>query len=227
MGSIGDAQDDRTTRARVRDVAIDEFARHGFATTVRTIADAAGVSPGLVIHHFGSKAGLRTECDDTVLAALVSSKRFLMDVSPAYEAYLDRLQNDDDSRTHIVYLLRAVAEGGDVARAFLAKLVEQTRESLRLGVDAGQIRPSVDEDGRALYLAYISIGALLLDTVMHPPPDWSDPVGIIRGYIDRVAVAGTEVAVHGIMTDPAVLDAALAMKDQSKNRERLQGGEAG
>ena len=58
---------DLTARATVRDCAIAVFARDGFAASVRTIAEAAGVSPGLVIHHFGSKDGLRAECDDHVL----------------------------------------------------------------------------------------------------------------------------------------------------------------
>src|SRR5690606_20135242 len=46
------------TAARIRDAAIVEFAAHGFTkSTVRAIAESAGVSPGLVIHHFGSKDG--------------------------------------------------------------------------------------------------------------------------------------------------------------------------
>ena len=49
---------DLTARATVRDSAIAVFARDGFSASVRTIAEAAGVSPGLVIHHFGSKDAL-------------------------------------------------------------------------------------------------------------------------------------------------------------------------
>ena len=59
--------DDQTTRARIRDAAIEVFGRDGFATGVRAIATAAGVSPGLVNHHFGSKNGLRQVCDGYVL----------------------------------------------------------------------------------------------------------------------------------------------------------------
>jgi len=50
---------------------IDGFAR----TTVRSIALAADVSPGLVIHHFGSKDNLRSECDDYVIRRLGELKR--------------------------------------------------------------------------------------------------------------------------------------------------------
>ncbi len=56
----GPAAEDLTARARIRDAALAQFAEYGFdRATVRGIAGAAGVSPGLVRHHFGSKNGLR------------------------------------------------------------------------------------------------------------------------------------------------------------------------
>jgi len=59
---------DLTARARIRDAALEQFAEHGFeGATIRGIAEVAGVSPGLVQHHFGSKEGLRKACDDAVL----------------------------------------------------------------------------------------------------------------------------------------------------------------
>ena len=52
--------DDRTVRARVRDAAIDLIAAGGVeALTARAVAERAGVSPGSVIHNFGSMEGLR------------------------------------------------------------------------------------------------------------------------------------------------------------------------
>jgi AcrR family transcriptional regulator len=59
---------DLTARARIRDAAFEQFAEHGFdGATIRGIAEAAGVSPGLVQHHFGSKDALRRACDGAVL----------------------------------------------------------------------------------------------------------------------------------------------------------------
>ena len=53
---------DLTARATIRNVALRLFAERGHeAVTVRDIAAAAKVSPALVLHHFGSKEGLRTE----------------------------------------------------------------------------------------------------------------------------------------------------------------------
>jgi AcrR family transcriptional regulator len=59
---------DLTARARIRDAALEQFGLHGFdGATIRGIAEAARVSPGLVQHHFRSKAALRHACDEAVL----------------------------------------------------------------------------------------------------------------------------------------------------------------
>ncbi|MEU7306006.1 helix-turn-helix domain-containing protein [Streptomyces sp. NPDC007206] len=61
-------RDDRTTRAVIRDEALRLFATHGpEAVTVRQIVSAASVSPGLVVHYFEWKEGLRQEVDQYVL----------------------------------------------------------------------------------------------------------------------------------------------------------------
>src|SRR5690606_12209361 len=65
---------DLTTRARIRDAAIARFARDGFGASLRTIAADAGVSAGLVVHHFGSKDGLRAACDTYVFEAVRDAK---------------------------------------------------------------------------------------------------------------------------------------------------------
>ncbi|MEO9238148.1 MAG: helix-turn-helix domain-containing protein, partial [Jatrophihabitantaceae bacterium] len=79
MGSTT-GERDLTARANIRNAALRLFAERGHdAVTVREIATAAGVSPGLVVHHFGSKDGLRAAVDahagesfDAVLAELGS-----------------------------------------------------------------------------------------------------------------------------------------------------------
>jgi TetR/AcrR family transcriptional regulator, regulator of cefoperazone and chloramphenicol sensitivity len=63
--------DDLTARAKIRDAAVELFADAGYrGTSIRDVARAAGVSSGLVQHHFGSKAGLREACDAHVKETL-------------------------------------------------------------------------------------------------------------------------------------------------------------
>jgi TetR/AcrR family transcriptional regulator, regulator of cefoperazone and chloramphenicol sensitivity len=67
--------EDLTGRARIRDAALRLFDERGIdGTTVRDIARAAGVSSGLIRHHFGSKEGLRAACDSHVLAQMMRLK---------------------------------------------------------------------------------------------------------------------------------------------------------
>src|SRR5215475_13606540 len=65
------AFDDLTARARIREAAMHQFAEHGFErTTIRGIAAAAGVSGGLVRHHYGSKQELKDAVDEHVAAEI-------------------------------------------------------------------------------------------------------------------------------------------------------------
>src|ERR1700736_882772 len=54
-----EGRDGKATRAAILDIARSQFGDHGFErTTIRSVASAAGVDPALVMHYFGSKAGL-------------------------------------------------------------------------------------------------------------------------------------------------------------------------
>lgn len=57
--------EDLTARARIRDAALRHFGEYGFeGATTRGIAETAGVSRGLLRHHFGTKQALREACDE-------------------------------------------------------------------------------------------------------------------------------------------------------------------
>lgn len=60
--SSGVADEDLTARARIRNAALRHFTEYGFdRSSIRDIAAAAGVSSGLVRHHFGSRDQLRDD----------------------------------------------------------------------------------------------------------------------------------------------------------------------
>jgi TetR/AcrR family transcriptional regulator, regulator of cefoperazone and chloramphenicol sensitivity len=76
VAAVQPAYEDLTARARIRDAALRLFTERGIdATTVRDIAKEAGVSPGLLRHHFGSKDALRDACDQHALALLMDLKQ--------------------------------------------------------------------------------------------------------------------------------------------------------
>ncbi|MFW0795807.1 TetR family transcriptional regulator [Gordonia sp. CPCC 205515] len=204
--------DDRTTRARLRDAAIDVFARDGFDAPVRTIADAAGVSPGLVIHHFGSKANLRAECDAHVLRVTRETNERALENgygAGTFGGFAALLDTVGANGPRVVYLIRSLQSGGEMVRELFEHLAVDGEATLRAGVAAGSIRPSIDETARARHLLAQSVGALLVDVVLHPPDDWSDAAAIVQGYVDRALLPGAELAVHGVMADDSLLQIVL------------------
>lgn len=59
---------DLTGRARIRESALRLYAAHGAeAVSLRKVARDAGATPGLVTHHFGSRAGLYRAVQDHVV----------------------------------------------------------------------------------------------------------------------------------------------------------------
>ncbi|GAA3146308.1 TetR/AcrR family transcriptional regulator [Nonomuraea roseoviolacea] len=71
MASIEADLEDLTARARIREAALRQFGELGFErATIRGIAETAGVSSGLVRHHFGSKEALREACDEFLVKTL-------------------------------------------------------------------------------------------------------------------------------------------------------------
>jgi AcrR family transcriptional regulator len=79
---------DLTARARIRGAALARFGTDGIAgTSVRAVAADAGVSP-LVVHHFGSKEGLRQACDDYVLDSIRNGGEAASEIVERTEAWL-------------------------------------------------------------------------------------------------------------------------------------------
>jgi len=60
--------EDLTAKARIRNAAMDLYAEHGEdRTSMRAIAAAAGVTVGLLVHHFGTKDRLRDAVEQLVV----------------------------------------------------------------------------------------------------------------------------------------------------------------
>lgn len=155
-------RDDRTARARIRDAAISCFAADGVeATTVRAIAAGAGVSPGLVIHHFGSKDNLRRACDEHVAGIIRANKHVAMAAGHAFDpvaALRDAAQTLPVTR----YLARTLVDGSPQVAELIDELVHDAVGYMAAGVEAGTLRPSAHPYERAALLTIWSLGALVL-----------------------------------------------------------------
>ena len=119
--------DDLTAVARIRDAAIDQWGRQGFNVGLRTIAEAAGVSAALVIHHFGSKEGLRKACDDYIAEMVRESKTESMrSADPAN--WLAQVAEIEEYAPMMAYLVRSMQSGSDLAKSFWQRMIDNAEQ---------------------------------------------------------------------------------------------------
>lgn len=154
--------DDRTAKARIRDVAIGIFAEQGMAaTTVRKVASAAGVSPGLVMHHFGSMEGLRMACDEHVIAVIRDLKSGAMAAGAAFDP-LAALRSQQSGPPFAKYLARTLVDESPHVAELVDELVTDAVGYVETGVQNGMLTPSKYPHERAAILTVWSLGALVL-----------------------------------------------------------------
>jgi AcrR family transcriptional regulator len=195
---------DLTARARIRDAAIACFAAEGFDASFRTIAQRAGVSPGLITHHFGSKAALRTECDAEVLRQYQALKTGSLADPSAY--LLQNLTGPSAAAPLVVYLLRALSAGGPPAREFLEHLIDSAREVMRAGVEAGVLRPSRDEEARLRYLTFQTMGALLIQFLTTHSATPEEFVASAQADGSNQILPTLELFTEGLLSSTRMLD---------------------
>ncbi|WP_375001954.1 TetR family transcriptional regulator [Aeromicrobium sp. CTD01-1L150] len=197
---------DPTAASRIRETAIDLFGRDGFDVGLRTIADEAGVSLGLIRHHFGAKHQLRAACDEHVLQLIDNLQAERVEVAEPGKHLLEQLAGLDELAPLVQYMVRALTAGGPTARAFLDRIVASTETHLDHGVETGTIKPSVDARARARYLAVTGLGGMLLDYALS---DEDDAVTAWRAYTERVTLPTLELYTQGLLTDREMLDTYL------------------
>ncbi|GAB79047.1 transcriptional regulator, TetR family [Austwickia chelonae] len=208
---------DLTTRARIRNAALAEFAATGLnRTTIRAIAARAEVSPALVIHHFGSKDGLRAACDEHLLHWLrtENTAAFAGLQLPTRAEYM-RAQTE--FTTLYGYLRCVVTDGGPAADQLFDQIVDDTESFLALGEEAGTVRPSPDPRARAVISSAIGLGLLAFDEQIARHlggKSLLDP-----HVLDRYIAYTLDLYTHGMLTTPITF-ANDPETRQEDNRER-------
>lgn len=198
---------DLTATAKIRDAAIDQFGRHGFSVSIRAIAEAAEVSAALVIHHFGSKDGLRRACDAFVAEEIRSGKSEAMrSADPGtWFAAMDEIES---YASIMAYLVRSMQSGGELADTLWRRMIDNAEGYLDEGVRAGTLKPSRDPKARARFLAINNGGGFLLYLQMHENP--TDLRAVLRDYARDMVLPALELYTEGLMTDRTMYDAFLA-----------------
>jgi AcrR family transcriptional regulator len=198
------ADSDLTASARIRNAALQGFARNGVAgTTIRDVAKAAGVSPGLVQHHFKSKADLERAVNEHVLQIAVEASEGLEEETTGAtteELFLAMGKRTAelvrDHRSALLYVIRSAANGEqaglDIFDAFLA-LVNRHVERL---AEEGMLRDDVDRLWLGLQIVILDLGTVLLE----PAIDRHLPKPLLESeQLDRWRKACTELLRQGFV----------------------------
>jgi AcrR family transcriptional regulator len=158
---------DLTASARIREAALELFARDGVAgTSMRSVAAKAGVSPSLVVHHFGTKQRLRDAVDAAVLTAF---ERALgsVDLQGSPEQVSGRLNDAIASviggdRAVRDYLGRSLFEATESSQRLFDALTDLITGGLAALESVGLVRPGTDPVWRAYAVLFIILGPLML-----------------------------------------------------------------
>ncbi len=209
MSSTTDERD-LTARANIRNAALRLFAERGHdAVTVREIATAAGVSPGLVVHHFGSKDGLRAAVDahagesfdalfaeigEQDLAAMLADGEAAGSIAEAFTRAFPH------GSPLPAYLRRLLLTNDPAGAALFGRWYAATRRLLDAMVELGAAVPSEDPAVRAAFLLVNDLALILLRNQIATAigDDPLTPTGL-----DRWAREATAVYLTGAFVAPA------------------------
>jgi len=205
------ASDDRTAVARIRDAAIEQWGEQGFNVGLRSIAEAAGVSAALVIHHFGSKEGLRKACDDYIAEEIRTGKAASMQTRDPAD-WFAQMAEVESYAPLMAYLVRSMQSGSDLAKMMWQRMIDNAEEYLEEGVQNGLLKPSRDPRARAKYLGLSGGGSFFLYLQMHDTP--TDLRAVLRDYTEEMMLPALEIYTKGLMTDSTMYDAFLEAREK-------------
>lgn len=202
------------------------FAEDGMdRATVRAIAADADVSPALVVHHFGSKEGLRRACDEHVVQIIREEKRkALAEGGMSDTAFLGAAYKT--APPVVRYLAAALTSGSPAAADLFDEMVEESERLMSMAEDLGHVRPSVDPHARAALLLSMQMGSMVLHRHLSRAlgVDVQSSEGLVK--VSRVAL---ELFSQGLFTEELAAEAraALALLDEGQVSSRTEGDDDG
>ena len=149
--SLASGPADLAPRAKIREAALRLYAEHGTqATSIRMVADEAGMSAGAVMHHFKSKDELAEAVQHAVVAKIREVVSGVgLDQPPPVAARARRQAFDQliaDNPVIAGYIRRVTLEGGAAGLALFTEAFDLVRSEMQALVDAKIARPLPDPE---------------------------------------------------------------------------------
>ena len=193
-------------------------ARGTTGVTVREIASAAGVSPGLVMHHYGSKAGLKDAVDQRASAFVEDMLAELTRVgekgasTSLAELFAERLEDEPALAS---YVRRLLVDGGEAADTLFKRLFATSLAGMRSLGESGLVRPSQDEPMRVAFLLANDLAIILLRQQIEGAIG-IDPLG--RAGLGRWTSEVLDVYSHGLFESPMPTSALASRRRRPGSR---------
>ena len=163
--------EDLTAKARIRNAALDLYAQYGEdRISLRDIASEAGVTLGLVQHHFKTKAGLRDAVDQLVVdyfahaLAEVPAEGGARRLSAARDQAVARMLRDNPPI--INYVRRGLLEPSEDRLHLLDMLIDLTQREVATLRGAGIASTKRPESNQVLAVLIRQMGELLLQPMV-------------------------------------------------------------
>lgn len=194
---------DLTPRARIREAALRLYAEHGTqATSIRMVAEEAGMSAGAVMHHFKSKDELAEAVQHAVVATIREAVSIVpLDQPPPVVARARRQAFDQLITGNPLiagYMRRVIMDGGPAGVALFSESFDLVRSEMQALVEAKIARPLPDPEVglvlyRAINLAHI-VFAPLIEQMLGL--SLADPV-----VLERFRDAAVDLLTHPVFTE--------------------------
>jgi AcrR family transcriptional regulator len=196
--------DERILRAALCRVAAD-----GLGAPLRAVAQDAGVSAGLIIHHYGSREKLLEACDRRALEVTREQKKAA--IAGGAGTVLAQLAAAEQYAPVVGYVLRRLQAGGPLAERLIEDFIDNAEEYYEEGVRAGVLSPSRDPRARVRVLTHMSLGSLVLQLPGQDARiDLAELPRWMREYTDSLTLPLMEIFTTPLLTDASLLDSYLA-----------------
>jgi len=163
--------EDLTAKARIRNTALDLYAQYGEERiSLRAVGSEAGVTLGLVQHHFKTKAGLREAVDQLVVDYHIEALRSVdaekdpRKLAAARDAAVIAMLKANPPIVN--YVRRAVLEPSEEQLSMLTALIQLTRDEVATLREEGMAPTDRPESTQVVSVMVRQMGALLLQPLI-------------------------------------------------------------
>jgi AcrR family transcriptional regulator len=176
---------------------VELFSERGFdSVSVREITSAAGVSPGLLIHHFKSKEAFIKACIEDVFGEVLS---FKTEPNPLdMNTQLNKWKsNPEFYKTPLKFFKAVMSSNSEYSKQLFELILDGSRKVLEDGVKNGLVKKPSDLEMTNLVLAVNSLGNILLSDYIRDQlgGEFTDPE-----YAQGFMQASLEIYTNGVYT---------------------------